>query len=113
MIKCRYPIVLGKETVNVDGYKWGADSLVAIRRDGNVGPWCVTFLPTGTTINSLFETERYFSPVWLLARIERLELAEPIAWACLSGLPFGSENLRDIEAMSWALAAILDAAAQP
>ncbi len=113
MQKCRYPIATDQGTEHVNGYRNGPDSLLAIGRDGNVGPWTITFLPCGTSINSLFQAERYMSSVYLLQRIERLERDSEFAWACLSALPFGTQDAKAIPEIAWAINAIKMAAAQP
>ena len=113
MIKCRYPIATHKGTVNVNGYKSSAESMIGIQRDQLENCWIVTFLPTGTRIDSLFQAERYMAAPFLLARIERLELAAPIAWAALSALPFGEVEATRNDAFSWAIDAIKEAALQP
>lgn len=112
MIKCRYPIAATDGTAYVNGYKWGDESLIGIFRDGKVGPWAVTFLPTGTTINSIVEQERYLAPVFLLARIERIETDEWVAFAALAALPFGWAQPPG-EIFNWAVEAITARAAQP
>lgn len=108
----RYPIATDKGTVNVTGYSWRPDSLLAIHREGGTGPWVVTFLPTGTSVSSLFDVERYAASAHLLARADRVEQSASFAWEMLATMPWGQERPIPAE-YKFAVDAIKLAAAQP
>ena len=110
MIKTQYPIhrgIYGPDTVN--GFKAREESLLAIHREKR-DPWTVTFLPSGTTVNSLFP-KRDIPRDYMLQIIDQIEQAELAAWLSLSDIPFGGDARPGIDEA--AIARIRTAAGVP
>jgi hypothetical protein len=109
MIKAEFPICTNQGTSIVSGHKTDADSMIGVHRYESDDPWTVTFLPTGTRIDSLFP-QRFQTLAKLSRAIVALESAELIAWLSISDLPFGARDFRPCDAE--AVAAIHRAAAR-
>lgn len=103
MIERKFTIATNVHPFNcgVKGYAQDGESMIGIHHNPD-GPkhdayWTVTFIPTGTTINSIF-------PVQLRSRgcrellvefIAKLEAAELPSWLALSTLPWGCDKMPD------------------
>lgn len=92
MIKAEFYISTVDGPLTVDGFKTDEISLIGIHRFEKSDPWTVTYLPTGTKINSVFP-ERFLSRAVLLQRIVYLENLEPAAFGALADLPFGAATI--------------------
>lgn len=95
MIERNFSIATSHGNFAVKGFATDAESMIGIHHD-NDGPqrspyWSVTFLPTGTKIDSLFATQMRTKGCReiLLDFIARLEAAEQASWLMLSTLPWG------------------------
>lgn len=97
MIKASFTIATTHGIESVVGFKTDDTSLIGVHRDNTTAPWTVTFLPTGTKIDTVFP-ERFQSRDKLLRRITYLEAIELPAWLSLSDLPFGALGFRETDA---------------
>lgn len=94
-MKTTFPIATSQGVRHVEGFKPSEDSLIGINRPDSESPWNVTFLPTGTTCNSVFPERFGLGQKAMLAYIATIEEEALAAWLGISGLPWGCTEAPD------------------
>ena len=93
MKKQWFKIATDAGVIEVEGYVTSDESFLGIYRNEKNQPWTVTFLPTGTKIDTIFP-ERFTTREKLLRRILYLEAIELPAWCAITDLPWGAMAFR-------------------
>lgn len=101
MIELNFAISTNQGNVSVKGFAADRESMIGIYHNADAPPgspyWTVTFMPTGTKIDSLFPAlmrTRGCREI-LLDFAAKIEAAELPAWLVLSSLPWGCDKLPD------------------